>query len=128
MSVPTLLAAGVQPADPKIEAWITPVTLFPTGLAFSIFAQSIRPGSERIIPYFVSAKLRVDEDAYEIGGSTRATATTALVSFWLPESSLPGGLERLRESRVAIDVYEGSDRQTATRDRALVQAVNVDIS
>lgn len=123
--LPTGEAVELTTLNPEISAYIAPVTFFPTGMAFEIVAELARPQRGQIMPYYVSARLRIATSEYEIGGGTQASADTAHITFWLPADAITGGMAEVRRNACAIDIYEGSDRRTATTNRTLVQTVAV---
>jgi len=125
VALPTGEALELTTLNSAITAYISPVTFFPTGIAFEIVAESARPVRGQIMPYFASARLRVATSEYEIGGGTQASTATARISFWLPADAIPGGNLELRRNPFAIDIYEGTDRRTATTNRTLVQTIFV---
>jgi hypothetical protein len=50
-------------------------------MAFEIVAELARPQRGQIMPYFVSARLRVATSEYEIGGETQPSTDTAHISY-----------------------------------------------
>ena len=73
--LPTGEAVELTTLNPEITAYITPVTFFPTGMAFEIVAELARPQRGQIMPYFVSTHFASQRASTRSGAGHRHRPT-----------------------------------------------------
>ncbi len=89
-------AVAIPSSLPGVSAWISPVTVTPDGIAFSILANT----TERGVRYYPTAQATINGEAVEIGGGNSPSTTMSMTQFW--HALDPADLDSLR----AIDIYE----------------------
>ncbi len=107
--LPTTGVVAIATQNPDTKAWITPMSLFPDGLLFTVIAFPAAPLELGVLPYYLEAEIRhAGKNYYLGGGSTSASKFQAKVSFWVPASMFDWGLLKGESGELAL--YESSHR------------------
>lgn len=104
--LPALNAVPIPSAFPGVSAWITPVTITPLGISFTVMASMSEPGLRNRS----SAILTVGETDIALGGGTSADRRFSIIHFWeliAPEGFTDGG--------AVINLFEVDERRSVDR-------------
>lgn len=109
--LPALNAVPIPSSFPGVAAWITPVTITPLGISFTVMASL----SESGLRYRSSAVLSIGEADIELGGATSADRRFSMTHFWELIDS-----ERFTDGGAVLKLYEVDERSSL--DRVSVQS------
>ena len=104
--LPALNAVPIPSWFPGVSAWITPVTITPLGISFTVMASMSEPG----LRYRSSAILTIGGKDIELGGGTSADRRFSMTHFW--ELIEP---ERFTDGGAVINLYEVDERSSFDR-------------
>lgn len=104
--LPGLNAVPIPSAFPGVSAWITPVTIAPLGISFTVMASMSEPG----LRYRASAVLTIGETDIELGGATSADRRFSMTHFW--ELIDP---DRFTDGGAVINLFEVDERSSLDR-------------
>lgn len=104
--LPALNAVPIPSSFPGVSAWITPVTITPLGISFTVMASMSEPG----LRYRSSAVLTVGETDIELGGGTSADRRFSMTHFW--ELIEP---KRFTDGSAVINLFEVDERNSVDR-------------
>lgn len=75
----TVTAVEIPSRLPGATAWITPIAVFPSGIAFGVIAEM----QQREVRYHPSVQVLVRGRAIAVGGSTSASTKRSMTQFFL---------------------------------------------
>ena len=104
--LPALNAVPIPSSFPGVSAWITPVTITPLGISFTVMASMSEPG----LRYRSSAILTIGDTDIELGGGTSADRRFSMTHFWHPIES-----ERFTAGGAVINLFEVDERSPLDR-------------